>query len=143
MAVPNTRRAASTSLRPHACPIRIVEAIPKPNTKAVSRNITMLALDVAARAPSPRKRPTQIALIVPFSDWRIEEASVGRAKASRVFAIGPSVKLPRPRGPGRAGAVSAIPSFRHPRLDRGPAFLSRRFEEKGGSRLKAGMTYGH
>ena len=39
----------------------------------------MLALDVAASAPSPRKRPTQIALTVPFSDWRIDEASVGRA----------------------------------------------------------------
>ena len=42
--------------------------MPKPNTKAVSRNITMLALDVAASAPSPRKRPTQMALTVPFSD---------------------------------------------------------------------------
>src|SRR5947209_12816803 len=84
--------------------MRMVEAIPKPNTKAVSRNITMLALEVAASAPSPRKRPTQIALIVPFSDCRIEEASVGSAKASKVLAIGPSVRLPRPRGPGRASA---------------------------------------
>ena len=33
----------------------------------------ILALDVAASASSPRKRPTQIALIEPFSDWRIEE----------------------------------------------------------------------
>ena len=66
--------------------------MPKPNTKAVSRNMTMLALDVAASAPSPRKRPTQMALTVPFSDWRIELASVGRAKASRVLAIGPCVR---------------------------------------------------
>src|SRR4051812_10189923 len=75
--------------------MRMVEAIPKPNTKAVSRNITILALDVAASAPSPRKRPTQIALTVPFSDWRIDEASVGSAKASRVLPIAPSVRLPR------------------------------------------------
>ena len=55
----------------------------------------MLALDVAASAPSPRKRPTQIALMVPFSDWRIEEASVGSAKASRVLADRPCVRSPR------------------------------------------------
>jgi hypothetical protein len=30
-----------------------------------------------------------MALMVPFSDWRIEEASVGSAKASKVLAIGP------------------------------------------------------
>src|SRR5206468_13120130 len=76
--------------------MRMVEAMPNPNTNAVSRNITMLALEVAASAPSPRRRPTQIALMVPFSDWRIELASVGSAKASRVLAIGPSVRLPRP-----------------------------------------------
>ena len=75
---------------PNAWPMRMVEAMPKPNTKAVSRNMTMLALDVAASASSPRKRPTQMALIVPFSDWRIEEASVGSAKASRVGPIGPA-----------------------------------------------------
>ena len=57
----------------------------------------MLALDVAASAPSPRKRPTQIALIVPFSDWRIEEASVGSAKASRVLPIGPCGEVAAPR----------------------------------------------
>src|SRR5436305_798593 len=99
----------------------MVEAIPKPNTKAVSRNITMLALDVAASAPSPRKRPTQMALIVPFSDWRIEDASVGRAKARRVLAIGPSVRLPRP---ARRGAASAIYILRHAGLDPAPACSS-------------------
>src|SRR5205085_12060099 len=56
----------------------------------------------------PMKRPTQMALIVPFSDWRIEEASVGSAKASRVLAIGPSVRLPRP---GRPDPASAMPSL--------------------------------
>ena len=58
--------------------------MPKPNTNEISRNMTILALDVAASAFSPRKRPTQIALTVPFSDWMIEEASVGSANLSRV-----------------------------------------------------------
>src|SRR5947209_13590535 len=88
--------------------MRMVEAMPNPNTNAVSRNITMLALEVAASAPSPRSRPTQIALIVPFSDWRIEEASVGSANASRVLAIGPCVRSPRPRGAGRAAASAML-----------------------------------
>jgi hypothetical protein len=35
------------------------------------------------------KRPTQIALTVPFSDWMIELASVGSANLSRVDEIGP------------------------------------------------------
>ena len=58
----------------------------------------MLALDVAASAFSPRKRPTQIAFTVPFSDWRIEEMSVGSAKASKVLAIGPCVRSRPPCG---------------------------------------------
>src|SRR4051794_1998015 len=138
-AVPNTRRAWSTSFRPHAWPMRMVEAMPKPNTNEVNRNITMLALEVAANAPSPRKRPTQIALTVPFSDWRIDEASVGNAKASSVLAIGPSVRFPRP---GLRVPASAIRSFRHPGLDRGLPFLCPRSCKEGGSRLKAGMTAG-
>src|SRR3954469_21433954 len=104
------RRAASTSLRPHAWPMRMVEAIPNPKTNEVSRNITMLALDVAASALSPRKRPTQIALTVPFSDWRIELASVGRAKASRVLAIGPCVRS-RPRD-ALLAIIRAVPALR-------------------------------
>src|SRR5436305_15279627 len=84
----------------------MVEAIPKPNTKAVSRNMTMLALDVAASALSPRKRPTQMALIVPFSDWRIEDASVGSANASRVGPMLPWVRSPR--GPRLAPASAML-----------------------------------
>jgi len=49
--------------------------------------MTRLALEVAASASSPRKRPTQIALTEPFSDWMIEETSVGMAKASRVLPV--------------------------------------------------------
>ena len=65
----------------------------------ISRNMTMLALDVAASAFSPRKRPTQIALMVPFSDWRIEETSVGSAKMSRV-GDRPCVRSPPLRSAG-------------------------------------------
>ena len=53
----------------------------------------MLAFDVAARAPSPMKRPTQIELIVPLSDWRIELARVGSANLSRVEPMRVAVKL--------------------------------------------------
>jgi hypothetical protein len=49
--------------------------------------MTMFALDVAASAFSPMNRPTQMELIVPFSDWTMEEASVGSVKASRVRPI--------------------------------------------------------
>ena len=65
----------------------------------------MLALDVAASAPSPRKRPTQIALIVPFSDWRIEEASVGSANLSRVWPIAP---LREVAAPGRSSSCACV-----------------------------------
>ena len=67
-AVPKARRAASTSRRPNACAIRIELAMEKPKVKALARNITMLALAVAASASSPIRRPTQAELIDPFSD---------------------------------------------------------------------------
>ena len=67
-AEPNARRAPSISRRPTDWPIRIVAAMPNPNTAENIRNMMMLALLVAASAPSPRKRPTQIELIEPFSD---------------------------------------------------------------------------
>src|SRR5256885_14522781 len=123
-AVPNTRRAPSTSFRPQAWPMRMVEAIPKPNTNEVSRNITMFELDVAASALSPRKRPTQIALIVPFSDWRIDDASVGSAKASRVGPMLPCVRSPR--GPLRAPA-SAMFFLAEPLQRRAQPFCLSRF----------------
>ena len=71
----------------------------------------MFAFEVAASASSPMKRPTQIALTVPLSDWMIEQASVGSANARSVLPIGPCVRSPRaaPRGV----AASAIASFRH------------------------------
>src|SRR4051794_36819776 len=93
--------------------MRMVEAIPKPNTKAIKRNMTILALDVAASASSPRKRPTQTALIDPFSDWRIEEPSVGKAKASKVGAIAPCVRSRRPV-PGARGCAGFDESFAIP-----------------------------
>ena len=49
-AAPITRRAATTSLAPQACPIFTVAAMPKPKTSAKIRNITILALAVAASA---------------------------------------------------------------------------------------------
>jgi hypothetical protein len=53
----------------------------------------MLALDVAASASSPSRRPTQIALIEPFSDCSTFPARIGRENISSVGAIAPSVRL--------------------------------------------------
>src|SRR4051812_5092434 len=86
--------------------MRMVEAIPNPNTKAIRRNMTMLALEVAASASSPRKRPTQTALIDPFRDCRIEEPSVGKAKASKVGAIRPEVRSRWPACGPRGGPAA-------------------------------------
>ena len=52
----------------------------------------ILALAVAASACAPRKRPTQMALIEPFKDWRMLDASVGMAKSSSVDPIAPCVR---------------------------------------------------
>jgi hypothetical protein len=86
--VPNVRRAASTLPAPNDCPTFTVAAMPKPNTAAKTRNITTLALAVAASARSPSRRPTQIALIDPLSDWRILPTSVGSENSSRVLRSG-------------------------------------------------------
>ena len=83
-AVPTTSRAAAMSRRPTACPIRMVEAMPKPKTKAVSRNMIRLPFVVAASAFSPRRRPTQTASIEPLADCSTDDPSVGSAKASSV-----------------------------------------------------------
>ena len=57
--VPTTRRACAMSRAPIACPIRMVEAMPKPNTEPIRKNMMLLAFAVAVSAASPRKRPTQ------------------------------------------------------------------------------------
>ena len=79
--------------------------MPKPNTVPSIRNMTRLALAVAVSAASPRKRPTQIELMDPFSDWSTEEPSVGSAKAISVAKIGPVVRSRPPCGP--AGGTGA------------------------------------
>jgi hypothetical protein len=105
---PKARRAPSRSCRPKLWPTRIVAAMPKPNTAPKVRNMMMFAFEVAASAPSPRKRPTQIALIEPFSDWRMLEPSVGSAKARSVRPICPVV---RSRWPGLEPGRPADPGF--------------------------------
>lgn len=92
MADPNARRAVSMSRRPTAWPMTTVDAMPNPNTTEYMRNMMRLALAVAASACAPRKRPTQIALIDPLSDWRILDTRVGMAKSSSADAIGACVR---------------------------------------------------
>jgi hypothetical protein len=48
--------------------MRIVAAMPNPNTPADIKKITIFTLELAARAPSPRRWPIQIVLIDPFKD---------------------------------------------------------------------------
>jgi len=52
--VPTTRRAWAMSRAPMAWPIRMVEAMPKPNTEPIRKNMMLLALAVAVSAASPR-----------------------------------------------------------------------------------------
>jgi len=89
---PKALRAASRSFRPTACATITVDAMPNPNTTENIRNMVMFALAVAASACAPRKRPTQMALIDPFSDWRMLDANVGMANSSNADAIGPCVR---------------------------------------------------
>ena len=68
-----------------------------------------LALAVAASAPSPKNRPTQIELIDPLSDCRMFDAKVGSANRMSVRVIGPDV---RSRAPARQQGADA--QARHP-----------------------------
>ena len=74
-------------------PIRMVAAMPMPNTEPIRKNMMVLALAVAVSALSPRKRPTQIALTEPLSDWAMLPARMGRANSSSEDPIGPVVRL--------------------------------------------------
>lgn len=62
-----------------------------------------LALAVAASAPSPKNRPTQIELIDPLSDCRMLDASVGSANRMSVRVMGPDVRSRAPRAGPLAG----------------------------------------
>ena len=92
--VPTMRRASGRSRAPTDCATRMVAAMPMPNTVPRIRNSTRLALEVAVSADSPRKRPTQTALIEPLSDCSTLEPSTGKANSSSVRGIGPLVRSP-------------------------------------------------
>ena len=83
--------------------------MPKPNTVEKARKITLVAFDVAASAPSPRKRPIHTMLIDALSDCRTLASSVGSANMISVRPIGPCVRsLPPLRGAfAAAGAAAA------------------------------------
>ncbi len=90
--VPTTRRACAMSRAPMAWPIRMVEAMPKPNTEPIRKNMMLLAFAVAVSAASPRKRPTQTAFTEPFSDCAMLPARIGRENSRRLRPIGPEVR---------------------------------------------------
>ena len=95
IAAPTPRRTSSMSPAPKAWPMRTVAAMPNPNTSAKIRNMTMLALAVAARASLPIKRPTHTALIEALIVCSILPTSWGRANSSSVLTNGPFVRSPR------------------------------------------------
>ncbi len=90
--VPITRRAWGMSRAPMAWPIRMVAAMPMPNTEPIRKNMMLLALAVAVSAASPRNRPTQIAFTDPLSDWAMLPARIGSANRNRLRPMGPVVR---------------------------------------------------
>ena len=90
--LPSTRLAWAMLRAPMDWAIRMFVAMLTPNMAPISANITLLALAVAVSAASPRCPPTQTALTEPLSDCSTLPASMGRAKVSKVLAIGPWVR---------------------------------------------------
>ena len=137
IAEPSARRAPSMSRRPIDWPTRMVAAMPNPNTALKVRNMMMLALLVAASAPSPRKRPTQIELIEPFSDWRMFEPSVGSANRISVRPIGPLIRSRWPRADDARGESLSL-KMPHRRAGSLPS-LPQQYGNKLGIRAPTGV----
>src|ERR1700754_162256 len=70
----------------------MVVAMPTPYTTPRKKKRIRLALVVAVSAASPRYLPTQTELIEPLRDCSTFTPSVGKANASRVRPMGPSVR---------------------------------------------------
>src|SRR5579863_3441679 len=92
--VPTTRLVSARSLAPMHWPMRMVAAIATPKAAPISRNITVLALEVAVSAASPRKRPTQMEFTEALSDCRMLANRIGSVNLNSPRAIGPSVSVP-------------------------------------------------
>jgi hypothetical protein len=92
--VPTTRFASRRLPAPICWPTRMVADIERPNTPPNRRNITLLALEVAASDASPRNRPTQTVLTEPFSVCRTFPNRIGSAKKMRPRLRDPSVREP-------------------------------------------------
>jgi len=90
--VPTTFFASSIRRAPRFCPSRMTDAIEMPKLRLIRKNIRKFALDVAARAVSPSRRPTQIALMEPFNVCSTLPSRIGSEKTNSVLAIGPSVR---------------------------------------------------
>ncbi len=90
--VPITRRARGVSCAPIDWAMRMLAAMPMPNTEPIRKNMMLLALAAAVSAFSPRKRPTQTALTEPLSDWATLPPRIGNANSSRLRPMGPVVR---------------------------------------------------
>jgi hypothetical protein len=89
--VPTTAFIAGRLLAPMYWPMSMVAASARPNAVPMSRNITLLAFEVAASAASPRKRPTQTEFTEALSDCRMLVKRIGSANLNRPTRIDPSV----------------------------------------------------
>src|SRR5215472_13260455 len=89
--VPTTRLVLGMLLAPMYWPTRIVAASATPKAAPIRRNITVLALEVAVSAASPRKRPTHTEFTEPFRDCSTLANRIGRANLYSVTGIDPSV----------------------------------------------------
>ena len=91
---PNASRAPTMSRAPNLRPTSTVVAIPNPKTVPNAKNISVLALAVAASAFSPSSRPTHTVLIEPLMVWAMLAISAGIANTTSARRIGPLVRSP-------------------------------------------------
>ena len=59
-----------------------------PKAAPISRNITVLAFEVAVSAASPRKRPTQMEFTEPFRDCRTFANRIGQRELEQTATDG-------------------------------------------------------
>jgi hypothetical protein len=89
--VPTTRFISVRLLAPMYCPMRMVAASATPKAAPMSRNITVLAFEVAVSAASPSPRPTQMEFTEPLRDCRMFANRIGSANLKRAAGMEPSV----------------------------------------------------
>src|SRR5665213_266849 len=99
--VPTTRFASRRLPAPMCWPTRMVAAIANPKAPPKSRNMTVLAFEVAASEASPRNWPTQTVLTEPFNVCSTLPHRIGKANSR-------SPRLREPSTRERDGCIGAV-----------------------------------